>query len=92
LILAITTIDTRCGIDLSPQQFHQLMSVRFRWIADVGEGLFNTESGRSDTEIDKKLTIQSGHCVEYILLTKNEDICASAFIFSHITLKYLITY
>ena len=30
-------------------------NVRFRWIAAVGEGLLNTESGRSNTDRNRKL-------------------------------------
>jgi len=34
-------------------------NVRFRWKADVGECLLNTESGRSDVNNDRKLAVQS---------------------------------
>jgi hypothetical protein len=36
------------------------LNVRFRWIADVGEGLLNTESGRLSKGNDGQITVKSG--------------------------------
>ena len=47
---------------ISPE-LGKFMNVRFRWIADIGECLLNTESSRSVRGNDRQLTTQSRRSV-----------------------------